>query len=212
MRGHPGLRGSTRYGRCCRGCLGKWYGIPAGRPDCGRRRRCRAGADGMDRAPDGTGVTAGTAITERNEPFGMERARSYISTWTPFFLPRWSSATTRPCGTSDRRGARRTARRGLHGELRGTPLRSAFGLFRRPQARRLCPDLIFVPARFEVYKAVSQQIRAIFPRIYRPGRTPVAGRSLSGCLACPFGDARGAGDQIADPGRDAPHGPRPGFR
>ena len=29
-------------------------------------------------------------------------------------------------------------------------------------ARRLCPDLIFVPARFEVYKAVSQQIRAIF--------------------------------------------------
>ena len=29
-------------------------------------------------------------------------------------------------------------------------------------ARRLCPDLIFVPARFDVYKAVSQQIRAIF--------------------------------------------------
>lgn len=29
-------------------------------------------------------------------------------------------------------------------------------------ARRLCPDLIFVPARFEVYKAVSQQIRTIF--------------------------------------------------
>ena len=29
-------------------------------------------------------------------------------------------------------------------------------------ARRLCPGLIFVPARFDVYKAVSQQIRAIF--------------------------------------------------
>lgn len=29
-------------------------------------------------------------------------------------------------------------------------------------ARRLCPELIFIPARFEVYKAVSQQIRAIF--------------------------------------------------
>lgn len=29
-------------------------------------------------------------------------------------------------------------------------------------ARRLCPGLILVPARFEVYKAVSQQIRAIF--------------------------------------------------
>lgn len=29
-------------------------------------------------------------------------------------------------------------------------------------AKRLCPDLIFVPARFDVYKAVSQQIRDIF--------------------------------------------------
>jgi len=29
-------------------------------------------------------------------------------------------------------------------------------------ARRLCPELIFVPARFDVYKAVSQQIRDIF--------------------------------------------------
>lgn len=29
-------------------------------------------------------------------------------------------------------------------------------------ARRLCPALIFVPARFDVYKAVSQQIRDIF--------------------------------------------------
>ena len=29
-------------------------------------------------------------------------------------------------------------------------------------ARRLCPELIFIPACFEVYKSVSQQIRAIF--------------------------------------------------
>jgi len=29
-------------------------------------------------------------------------------------------------------------------------------------ARRKCPDLIFVPPRFDVYRAVSQQIRAIF--------------------------------------------------
>lgn len=29
-------------------------------------------------------------------------------------------------------------------------------------ARRLCPDLIFVPARFEVYESVSEQIHAIF--------------------------------------------------
>src|SRR5690606_28916178 len=32
------------------------------------------------------------------------------------------------------------------------------------QARRLCPDLIFVPARFDAYRAVSQQIRNIFER------------------------------------------------
>ena len=29
-------------------------------------------------------------------------------------------------------------------------------------ARRLCPELIFVPARFDVYKEVSRQIRAVF--------------------------------------------------
>src|SRR5258708_39550589 len=29
-------------------------------------------------------------------------------------------------------------------------------------AQRLCPDAIFLPARFEVYRAVSQQIIAIF--------------------------------------------------
>lgn len=32
------------------------------------------------------------------------------------------------------------------------------------RARRLCPDLIFVKPRFEVYRAVSQQIREIFGR------------------------------------------------
>lgn len=30
------------------------------------------------------------------------------------------------------------------------------------EARRRCPDLIFVPPRFDVYKSVSRQIRAIF--------------------------------------------------
>jgi DNA polymerase-4 len=29
-------------------------------------------------------------------------------------------------------------------------------------AKRKCPDLIFVPPRFDVYKAISQQIREIF--------------------------------------------------
>src|SRR5580698_10671921 len=31
-------------------------------------------------------------------------------------------------------------------------------------ARRKCPELIFVPPRFDVYKAVSQQIQGIFAR------------------------------------------------
>ncbi len=44
-----------------------------------------------------------------------------------------------------------------------------------PSARaiRLCPDLIFRPARFEVYHEVSQQIRAIF-RSYTPHVEPLS--------------------------------------
>src|SRR5664280_3370460 len=34
-------------------------------------------------------------------------------------------------------------------------------------AKRQCPDLIFVKPRFEVYKAVSQQIREIFAKYTR---------------------------------------------
>nr|WP_262892045.1 DNA polymerase IV [Hymenobacter cavernae] len=34
-------------------------------------------------------------------------------------------------------------------------------------ARRLCPELLFVPPRFEVYKAVSRQIHAIFAEYTR---------------------------------------------
>jgi DNA polymerase IV len=41
-------------------------------------------------------------------------------------------------------------------------------------AKRQCPDLIFVKPRFEVYKAVSQQIRDIFAEHGR--RTTAAGR------------------------------------
>jgi DNA polymerase-4 len=41
------------------------------------------------------------------------------------------------------------------------------------QAARLCPDLIFRKARFEVYRKVSQQIRAIF-HAYTPHVEPLA--------------------------------------
>jgi DNA polymerase IV len=40
-------------------------------------------------------------------------------------------------------------------------------------ARRKCSELVFVPARFDVYKAVSQQIRAIFAR-YTPLIQPLS--------------------------------------
>jgi DNA polymerase-4 len=47
-------------------------------------------------------------------------------------------------------------------------------------ARRKCPDLIFVRPRFEVYKEVSMQIRAIFA-VYTPIIEPLPRRSLSRC-------------------------------
>jgi DNA polymerase IV len=40
-------------------------------------------------------------------------------------------------------------------------------------ARRKCPDLVFVPPRFDVYKAISQQIHAIFAR-YTPLIQPLS--------------------------------------
>ncbi len=40
-------------------------------------------------------------------------------------------------------------------------------------ARRKCPDLIFVPPRFDVYRAVSHQIRAIFAE-YTPLIEPLS--------------------------------------
>lgn len=40
-------------------------------------------------------------------------------------------------------------------------------------ARRKCPELVFVPPRFDVYKAVSQQIHAIFAR-YTPLIQPLS--------------------------------------
>lgn len=42
-------------------------------------------------------------------------------------------------------------------------------------AKKLCPELVFVPARFERYKEISQEIRRVFFRLYRFGRAVVLG-------------------------------------
>ena len=48
-------------------------------------------------------------------------------------------------------------------------------------ARRKCPDLVFVKPRFEVYKAVSAQIRAIFAEHTANHRAALARRGLPRC-------------------------------
>jgi len=55
-------------------------------------------------------------------------------------------------------------------EARAFGVRSAMPSVR---ALRLCPDLVFMPPRFEVYRAVSRQIRAIFER-YTPLVEPLS--------------------------------------
>ena len=76
-------------------------------------------------------------------------------------------------------------------------------------AKRRCPDLIFVKPRFDAYRAVSQQIRAIFAD-YTPLVEPL---SLDEAYLDVTEDLKGigiatliaAGDPRPDPGRDRPH-------
>ncbi len=56
-------------------------------------------------------------------------------------------------------GARRGVVAAASYEARAFGVRSALPSV---TAMRQCPELIFVPPRFEVYRAVSQQIHAIF--------------------------------------------------
>ncbi len=55
-------------------------------------------------------------------------------------------------------------------EARRFGVRSAMSGFK---ARQLCPHLIFVPLRFEAYRAVSRQVRAVFER-YTPLIEPLS--------------------------------------
>ena len=77
-------------------------------------------------------------------------------------------------------------------------------------AKRKCPDLIFVKPRFDVYKAVSLQIRAIFAE-YTPIIEPLSldeayldvTENLQGDRV---GDRDRRGDPGEDPRRDRAHG------
>ena len=63
-------------------------------------------------------------------------------------------------------------------------------------ARRKCPDLVFVPPRFDVYKAVSRQIHAIFAR-YTPIIQPLSLDEAYLDVTAPLVD-RGSATAIAD--------------
>ena len=68
-------------------------------------------------------------------------------------------------------------------------------------ARRKCPELIFVPPRFDVYKAVSQQIHAIFAR-YTSVIQPLSLDEAYLDVTAPLLD-RGSATAIADEIRSA---------
>lgn len=68
-------------------------------------------------------------------------------------------------------------------------------------ARRKCPELVFVPPRFDVYKAVSQQIHAIFAR-YTPLIQPLSLDEAYLDVTTPLLD-RGSATAIADEIRTA---------
>ena len=135
-------------------------------------------------------------------------ARSSTSTWTRS-TPRSSSATSRSCAASRSRSAA-AAPRGVvmaaSYEARVFGVRSAMPGF---QARRLCPELIFVRTRFDAYQAASRQIREIFSELHRPGRAALAGRGLPrrhGAQArAAVRDPDRARDQGRDPGGDRAH-------
>jgi hypothetical protein len=88
-------------------------------------------------------------------------ARSSISTWTPS-MRRSNSAMIPACAAARSRSA--TAR----GAAWSPPPATRPAQVRRPLGHALdhglaqVPELVFVPPRFEVYKAVSRQIHAIF--------------------------------------------------
>ncbi|OHV22686.1 hypothetical protein BBJ66_29085 [Rhizobium sp. RSm-3] len=89
------------------------------------------------------------------------RARSSTSTWTRFYASVEQRDNPELRGKPIAVGG--SAARGVVAaasyEARAYGVHSAMPSV---TAKRKCPDLIFVPPRFDVYMAVSQQIREIF--------------------------------------------------
>ena len=93
----------------------------------------------------------------------------------------WSSATIRTLrgkpvavgGDPDKRGVVAAASY----EARTFGVRSAIPMSR---AVRLCPSLVIVRPDFQKYRAVSQQVFAIYPRGDAARRAAVARRGVSG--------------------------------
>ena len=100
-------------------------------------------------------------------------ARLFISTWTRSMRP--SSNGTIPSFAESRSRLAGSRERGVVAaasyEARKFGVRSAMPSV---TAKRKCPELIFVRPRFEVYRAVSHQIREIFAEYTRSDRAAFA--------------------------------------
>ncbi len=96
-------------------------------------------------------------------------------------------------------------------EARKFGVRSAMPSLR---AKRLCPELIFVKPRFDAYREVSQQIRAIFRDVHPACRTAEPRRGLSRRDRGPEGHRlrhpHRRADPRADQRRDRSSPPAPG--
>ena len=131
-------------------------------------------------------------------------ARSSMSTWTPS-TRRSSSATIQRCKGKPVAvgGGHRGVVAAASYEARKFGVRSAMPSV---TAKRRCPDLIFVKPRFDVYRAVAQQIRAIFADYTDLIEPLEPRRGLSRRDRGPAGPRQRAGDRRGypppDPGGD----------